>query len=63
MEKEAVKAYVEEDSAIYTDEYPSYNVLNEAGYTSESVNHSRGEYGQGRRTYKQLREQGGTRDS
>ena len=45
--KEAVRNCVEGGSTIYTDEYPSYNILDGMGYVHESVNHSKGEYVRG----------------
>lgn len=38
---------VDVGSTIYTDDYPSYRLLGEAGYNHETVNHSLGEYARG----------------
>jgi transposase-like protein len=39
--------HIEAGSRIYTDSFPSYNVLQGMGYRHEYVNHSMGEYARG----------------
>ena len=40
--------HVEEDTTIYTDEHGSYDGLDEEGYDHDTVNHSEGEYVNGK---------------
>jgi transposase-like protein len=39
--------HIETGSKIYTDNFPSYNILQNMGYRHEYVNHSMGEYARG----------------
>jgi len=45
--KQLVCLNVEEGSTIYTDDHPSYRLLDAEGYNHEVVNHSQGEYARG----------------
>ncbi len=42
--EELVETYIEPGTTIYTDDYPSYNILDRMGYRHEYVNHSKRKY-------------------